>query len=165
MKAPVASHPLPCGEGNYFKRVRARPATFPTFSEGRRWTATGVLTSRRGSDFGSDRIGPSDSSNRSRMRGHFRHFDHQSPATHNRGLAVYRQVERAIRRGKEGIPGAAAERAPYLRFTSPSFSPKSSIYRRRFEPGRNRRADFIPRQPAVYRQSARMEGCLTITKP
>ena len=28
-------------------RACARPAIFPTFPEGRRWTATGVLTSRR----------------------------------------------------------------------------------------------------------------------
>jgi hypothetical protein len=32
--------------------ARGRPAIFPTFSEGRRWTATGVLISRRGPDEG-----------------------------------------------------------------------------------------------------------------
>ena len=34
-------------------RARSRPAMITTFSEGRRWTATGVLTSRRGPDEGS----------------------------------------------------------------------------------------------------------------
>ena len=55
----VTPHPPPCGppsprrRGKLFSRAAARPAIFPTFSEGRRWTATGVLTSRRGPDEGS----------------------------------------------------------------------------------------------------------------
>jgi len=45
-------HPLP-SEREMVLRARARPTIFPTFSEGRRWTATGVFTSRRGPDEGS----------------------------------------------------------------------------------------------------------------
>jgi hypothetical protein len=52
MRAPVASHPLP-GEREVILRAHARPAMITTFSQGRRWTATGVLPSRRGPDEGS----------------------------------------------------------------------------------------------------------------
>jgi hypothetical protein len=45
--------PLPRGEGCSSRRARSRPAIIATFSAGRRWTATGVLTSRRGPDEGS----------------------------------------------------------------------------------------------------------------
>jgi hypothetical protein len=45
------SHPLPA-EREMVLLARERPAIFPTFSEGRRWTATGILISRRGPDEG-----------------------------------------------------------------------------------------------------------------
>jgi hypothetical protein len=34
------------------------------------------------------------------------------------------------------------------------FSPKSSVYRRRFEPGRNRSAELALRQPASWNRIA-----------
>jgi len=51
VKAPATSHPLP-SEREMVVRARERRKR-PTFSEGRRWAATGVLISRRGPDEGS----------------------------------------------------------------------------------------------------------------
>jgi hypothetical protein len=67
---------------------------------------------------------------------------------------VGRQLDRAIRRGKEGPPRAAAERAQLCDSRS-HCSPQNprSLYRRRFEPGRNRKADLALRQPAHECQS------------
>ena len=56
----MTPHPPPCGPPSplrrgklFFGGVRAPGEGFVSFSEGRRWTATGVLTSRRGPDEGS----------------------------------------------------------------------------------------------------------------
>ncbi len=80
VKAPAAATLSP-GEG-YKSSARARPAIFPTFSQGRRWTATGVLTSRRGPG----RCPPkgtyvpltTTASARRRVRGYFRRLDHHA---------------------------------------------------------------------------------------
>ncbi len=53
VKARGATHPLPSERGNHIWGARARKKRFFSFSQGRRWTATGVLTSRRGPDEGS----------------------------------------------------------------------------------------------------------------
>lgn len=69
-------------------------------------------------------------------------------------MAIYHQVELAIRRGKERPIGGCRRASLAPRFTLPLFSPKSSLYRRRLEPGRNRRAKLALRQPASWNRIA-----------
>jgi hypothetical protein len=53
VKARGASHPLPSEREKDVLGAPARVTTVFSFSQGRRWSATGVLPSRRGPDEGS----------------------------------------------------------------------------------------------------------------